>query len=106
MNKYYGPVGYAEYTETAPGVWKESITERYYTGDVLENSRRLVGSEHLNDNLVVNNRISIIADPFAYQNYHTIRYVEWMGAKWKVTTVKVAYPRLILELGGVYNEQT
>lgn len=106
MNKYYGPVGYADYRETAPGVWQEVITERYYTGDVLDNSRKLVGTEHLNDDIVVNGRISIIADPFAYQHYQSIRHVEWMGAKWKATHVKVAYPRLIIDLGGVYNEQT
>lgn len=105
MAKFYGVVGYVDQQETALDVYSEVVTKRKYSGDVLKNTRRWVGSEHLNDNLVVNNRISIVADPYAYQNYHAIRYVEWMGTKWKVTNVEVAYPRLLLDLGGVYNEQ-
>ena len=105
MNKYYGTVGYSVMEETALDVWQETIVERQYVGEVLRNSRRWVGSEHLNDNLVINNRISIVADPFAYHNYQSIRYCTWMSSKWKVTNVEVAFPRLILELGEVYNEQ-
>ena len=33
MAKFYGPVGYAETVETAPGVYVEKITERMYFGD-------------------------------------------------------------------------
>lgn len=106
MSKYYGSVGYAIMTETAPDVWQEVITEREYSGDVMRVVRRWQGSEHLNDNLNVSNRISIVADPFAYNNFHLIRYCTWMGTKWIVTNVEVAYPRLTLDLGGVYHEQT
>lgn len=103
MARFFGTVGYAETVETKPGVWEEQITERQYTGDVLHNSRKWVGSEYLNDNLEVSNRISIVADPFAYQNFQSIRFVEWMGTRWKVPTVEVERPRLILSIGGVYN---
>lgn len=106
MSKYYGSVGYAIMTETAPDVWQEVITEREYSGDVMRVTRRWQGSEYLNDNLNVSNRISIVADPFAYNNFHLIRYCTWMGTKWIVTNVEVAYPRLTLDLGGVYHEQT
>lgn len=106
MAKFYGEIGYAETTETAPGVWTEGITTRNYRGDILRNTRRWQSGENLNDDLVVNNLISIVADPFAYQNFHTIRYISWMGALWKVTNVEVQRPRLILTIGGVYNEQT
>lgn len=105
MAKYYGTVGYAVTEETAPDVWQETITERQYSGDILRLTRKWEGSERLNDNLNVSNRISILADPFAYDNFHLIRYCTWMGTKWKVTHVEVAYPRLTLDLGGVYNEQ-
>jgi hypothetical protein len=30
-------------------------------------------------------------------------YVEFMGAKWKISNVEVQYPRLILTIGEVYN---
>lgn len=105
MAKFYGNIGYGETVETRPGVWEEKITERNYYGDVLQFNRRWETGEHLNDDLNINNKISIVADPFAYQNFHAIRYVEWMGAKWKVTNVEVQYPRLILTVGGVYSEQ-
>lgn len=105
MARFYGAVGYAETKETAKDVWEEEITERFYTGDVLRNTRRWDNGEHLNDNLNVNNSISIVADAYACQKFFAIRYVIWMGVKWKVTNVEVQRPRLLLTIGGVYNEQ-
>lgn len=104
MAKFYGKVGFMETEETSPGVWKEQITDRYYYGDVTRNMRRWDSSSNQNDNLNINNEISIVSDPYAVQNFHAIRYVEWMGALWKVSSVDVQYPRLILSIGGVYNE--
>lgn len=107
MAKFYGAVGYAVTEETKPGVWEEKITERMYYGDLSSNTRRLQSTERLNDNINIANEISIVADPFANENFHSMRYVEFMGAKWKITNVEVQYPRLILSVGGVYNgEQT
>lgn len=105
MSKFYGNVGFGVTEETAPGVWKEKITPRPYYGDMVRNTRKLQGnSEQLNDDINISNELSIIADPYAYQNFHTIRFVEFMGAKWKVTDVTVEYPRLKLTLGGVFND--
>lgn len=106
MAKFYGSVGYADTVETAPGVWEEGITERMYFGDLTRNTRRLQSSNTLNDDINVANEISIVADPFANQNFHKMRYVSFMGSKWKITNVEVQYPRLILTIGGVYNGQT
>lgn len=103
MAKFYGAVGYAETVETKPGVWTEQITERKYSGDLIRNTRRLQTADKLNDDITVSNEISIIADPYAYSNFHSMRYVEFMGAKWKIDNVEVQYPRLILTIGGVYN---
>lgn len=103
MNKFYGKIGYAITKETVPGVWVEQIVERSYYGDVIRNIRRLQSSENLNDNINVSNEISIVADAFANQNFHSMRYVEYMGTKWKVSSIEVKYPRLILSIGGVYN---
>ena len=103
MNKFYGKIGYAISEETTPGVWVEQIVERSYYGDVIRNIRRLQSSENLNDNINVSNEISIVADAFANQNFHSMRYVEYMGTKWKVSSIEVKYPRLILSIGGVYN---
>ena len=104
MAKFFGKIGYAETKQTSPGVWEEEITEREYFGDLTRNTRRLQSSGNLNDNIVVANEISIVADPFANQNFHDMRYVEFMGTKWKISNVEVQYPRLILTLGDQYNE--
>lgn len=103
MAKYYGVIGYAETVETVPGVYEEQITERNYYGELVRNTRRLQTSDQVNDNINIANEISIIADPFATQNFHAMRYIEFMGAKWKITNVEVRYPRLILTIGGLYN---
>lgn len=103
MAKFFGKIGYAETVETTPGVWEEKITEREYFGDLIRNTRSLQSGEQLNDNVNISNEISIVADPFAYENFHSMRYVEFMNAKWKVSSVDVQYPRLILSVGGLYN---
>ena len=103
MAKFFGKIGYAETVETTPGVWEEEITEREYFGDLIRNTRSLQSGEQLNDNINISNEISIVADPFAYENFHSMRYVEFMNAKWKISSVDVQYPRLILSVGGLYN---
>ena len=103
MAKFYGVIGYAVTKETAPGVWTEEITEQSCYGDLTRNMRRLQDSGDLNDDINVANEISIVADPYANANFHSMRYVAFMGAKWKISKVEVQYPRLILTLGGVYN---
>lgn len=105
MSKFYGEIGYAETVETTPGVWEEHIVKRNYYGELVRNTRRLQTTDQLNDDINIANEISIIADPFANQNFHTMRYVEFMGSKWKITSVEVKYPRLILTIGGLYNER-
>ena len=103
MAKFYGALGYAKTVETMPGVWTEQITERDYYGDVIRNSRRLQSSDKVNDDINISNQISIVADPYAINNFHSMRYAEFMGAKWKISDVEVQYPRLLLTLGGLYN---
>ena len=103
MAKFYGEICYVETVEIRPGVWEEKQTKRNYYGDLTRNTRRIQSSNQLNDNINIANEISIVADPFAINNFHSMRYVEFMGAKWKVNNVEVQYPRLILSLGGVYN---
>lgn len=104
MAKWRGVVGYAETIKTAPGVYTDTITERTYKGNIIRNiSRWSPNSDSTNDDLNINNQISIVADPFAYQNFHSIKYVEFMGVKHNVTSVEVQRPRLLLSVGGVYN---
>ena len=103
MAKWFGKIGYAETVETTPGVWKEKIAVRDYYGDLTRNTRRLQSADKVNDDLNISNEPSIVSDPYAINNFHSTRYAEFMGAKWKISNVEVAYPRLILTLGGVWN---
>ena len=104
MAKFHGAIGYSEGTvETEPGVWVEKIVERNYFGDLVRNTRKLQEGDQLNDDLSVGNSISIVADAYANYHFFAIRYVQWAGARWKVSDVEVQSPRLLLRLGGVYN---
>ena len=105
MAKWYGKIGYIETVEVEPGTWEEQIIEHQYYGDVTRNTRVIQPSDGVNDNINISNNISIIADPYANQNFHNMKYAEFMGTNWKITNVEVQYPRLILTVGGVYNGQ-
>ena len=103
MAKFFGKVGYIDTVESEPGYWEEKAIEREYYGDITRNTSRYQNGGQVNDNIVINNILSIVADPYANKNFQHMRYVKWMGAKWKITNVEVQYPRIILTLGGVYN---
>ena len=103
MAKFYGAVGFGEMVETAPGVYVDQITERNYYGDVTRNGRGLQTADQLNDNITVTNTISIVADPYATNHFHSMKYVVWQGTKWKISSVEDQRPRLLLTLGGVFN---
>ena len=103
MAKWFGKIGYAVTSETRPGIWEEVIVERNYYGDMTRNSRRLQASSQVNDDININNELSIISDPYAMNSFHAMRYAEFMGTKWKITNIEVKYPRLILTIGGLYN---
>lgn len=106
MSKFFGRIGYAVNTEIRPGVWGDVIENREYFGDVNRNTRQYQQTDTLNDNLNISNQFSVVADPFAYENFHSMKYIEYMGTKWKISNVEVQYPRLLLTVGGVYNEST
>ncbi len=103
MAKFYGAIGYGENVMIAPGVYADQITERNYYGDILRNTRQLRDGEFLNDDLTVNNSISIVADAYANEHFFAIRFIAWAGTLWTVSDVDVQSPRLVLRLGGVYN---
>jgi hypothetical protein len=108
MARFFGIVGYGDSVESPneSGVWVDTVTEYSYFGDVIRNYRKLNGVETLNDDISVSNSISIIADEYAIDHFFKIKYVEWMGVLWTVSTVEVRSPRLILNLGSVYNGPT
>lgn len=103
MGKYYGILGFVDEVETSPGVWETKETLRNYSGDVIRFSSRVSTPDKVNDDIHMNNQLSIVGDAFAYNHFYTLRFAEWCGARWKITSVEVQHPRLILSLGGIYN---
>jgi hypothetical protein len=108
MARFYGEIGYGESIETPPGsgVWVDKVTEFTYQGDIVRNFRRVDGKEKINEDVVISNAVSIVADEYAVENFLKIKYVRWSGGLWTVTTIEVQSPRLIMQLGSVYNGQT
>lgn len=103
MAKFSGNIGYAIQIETVPGVWIDQIVEKSYRGDYILNQQRWQKSEGVNDNLYLDNSISIIADPYAYLNLGFMKYVIIGANKWKITSLAINRPRIVLQIGGIYN---
>lgn len=106
MSKWYGIIGFGVTEEGIPGVYTERVIERPYYGDVTRNVKKTENGEGLNKDINITNDISIVSDAYAYQNFHLMKYVIFMGARWEVRSVEVGHPRLFLSIGGVYNGPT
>ena len=102
MAKFYGKVGFESNVETSPGIF-EGFVEKTYKGDLNKLMNRNQDGGKVNEDIALSNIVSIVADPFAINNFADIRYIEFLGTKWEVTNVEVNFPRLTLYVGGVYN---
>lgn len=103
MSKMLITLGFIDTEETTPGVWEPRVAERHYYCELLRNSRRRDTPTNINDDLTISNELSILADPYALNHFHSLQYVKMFNASWKVTNIEVQYPRLTLTTGGVYN---
>ena len=105
MAKWFGKIGYVTHRQTKPSVWSEEKTTREYYGDIIRNTSSWKNtSDSTNDDLSIDVQISIVADQFAFQHFSSMKWIELYDAKWKITKVEPKHPRLILSVGGVYNE--
>lgn len=102
MAKYYGHIGFATQVESEPGIWTDVIERRPYKGDILRSGRRYETSENINDNFTITNSFSIISDAFLYSHIPAMRYIEYLGTKFKITSVEIERPRVTISVGGVY----
>lgn len=102
--RFHGRVGYFDTVEVEPGLWEEQLTFRTYYGDIIQNRKRDTLGTKVNADVQVTNQISIVADAYARDHFFKLRCVEWQGALWSVSDVEVQPPRLILSIGGLYNE--
>lgn len=103
MAKYYGKIGYFVSEEVKPGVWKDNIIEKDVKAELVRVIRNFDNTNKYNPDINVSNQFSIVANPYALSNYQHIRYFKYLGTAWTVKSVEVQYPRLLLNLGGVYN---
>lgn len=103
MARFSGIVGYSLTVNKGLGKHVQEVTERMCRGTIVRTSSRVDGGDKVNPDFVVQNSISIVADAFARDKFFAIKYVIWRGVAWSVTSVQVEHPRLILQLGEVYN---
>lgn len=103
MAKFFGVIGFEETQETKPGVFEPMVTERNYSGDILRSSKRNESGDNVNDDITISNQFSIVADKYAYNHIYGMKYLKYMGVKWKISDVEIQHPRLIINVGGVYN---
>lgn len=107
MAKYFGKIGFEITSTDDYGTTKTKIRELDYTGDIIGQTNRWESSsDKISDDLTVNGKISVVADSFLYNNIGAMKYVVWMGVKWKIRSIEPLRPRLILTVGGMYNENT
>ena len=103
--KFFGNIGFVVTEETSPGVYEVSDpVERPYYGDV--NRHRVSwqsNSESINDNILVSNDFTIIADDYIVSNIGYMRYIVWNGCKWKITSFDLSFPRITIAIGGLWN---
>lgn len=105
MSIYCGKIGFVFSDEVRPGVFQNKVIEKQCFGNILSLSKKTGSDSKIVDDIIIDSRISILGEPYIHENLPHIKYLTYMGNKWKVSSVIPAdYPRLTITLGGVYNE--
>lgn len=110
MAKFNGKIGFVETYEimidgVPSGRFKTETIEKEYKGDILQDYRRWSEStEKSNENVTINNRFSILIDSFISENLSYLKYIQYFGTKWIISSVDIQYPRMIITTGGIYND--
>ena len=103
MAKCAGVVGYVTQKEHESGVWLPETVERKMHGDVIRAASSFNANEKVNEDVILQQRISLVGDQYAYANFTGLKYVTYLGVKWKVLSIEVNRPRLVVTLGGIWN---
>jgi len=103
MARFYGEIGFGHIVETAPGITEDVITERKFYGDVLRSNLRTNDNDKINTDTLLNNSIRIVGTKYAFDNIRHMRYIKFEGVLWKIDTIQVERPRLVIGMGDVYN---
>lgn len=106
--KYSGNAGFRiTDVEVEQDVFEPQVVVKKVRGDVVTSRYRRDqnGDKSTIDNIRITNQISLVADQFFMKHISNLLYLEYQGVKWKVESFTIRPPRVILDLGGVYNEQ-
>lgn len=106
MGRFYGVVGFADTVEATPGIAEDVIIEKKFRGDVLRDGVRLVEGDHIHPDPALGNSISIVASKYAFANLKNMRYIQFENELWKISSLEVKKPRLIIGMGDVYTGPT
>lgn len=102
MSRFSGKLGFVMTRETAEGVWLEDKIEIPAKGTIRSLYVRSNNNSSVNTDLRLTNEISILLDSKIQTYLETLKYVIWKGTKWEVQSIGVNYPRLTINLGGLY----
>lgn len=104
MAKFAGLVGYVTQEETTSGVWSPVENPIMMKGDVISQRANVLNDANVNSNITLNHRVSLLGDSYSFDNYYNIRWIQFRGKKLEVSSVEIQRPRLIISLGGLWNE--
>lgn len=102
MSRFSGKLGFVMTRETEEGVWLEDFVELPVKGTIRNLYVRNDNSSSANTNLRLTNEISVLMDSNIATYLETLKYVVWKGSKWEVQSIGANYPRLTINLGGLY----
>lgn len=102
MSRFSGKLGFVMTRETEEGVWLEDVVEIPVKGTIRSLWVRNDNNASVNADLRLTNEISVLMDTKIKTHLETLKYVVWKGSKWEVQSIGVNYPRLTINLGGLY----
>lgn len=105
--KFAGMLGFVKTVQNPndDSLYTTETTEKKVYGEVLRDMRNNEKNTQVNDNFTISNQFSIVANNFCYHNFQYIKYLTYLGVKWRVTSVETLHrPRLIISVNGVYND--
>lgn len=87
------------------GIYTEEIEEKVYYGDLLSSRWNNENNQNsTNTNVRLNNSISVICDKYLSENISVMRYITYKNSKWCINGIEIQPPRIIINIGGIYNE--
>lgn len=103
--KWFGEIGYFVESNNVDGIVTDSFITQQYYGDIIKDYKTNTSENAVNEDFELSNRISVVADPYLISHFHKIAWISFMETKFKVRSVELQYPRLIVSLGGVFREE-